>query len=316
MADGQIDHEPRAVVLGGTGFVGEALARYWANSVARPSRFLVHRSKPEWLSSSGMEVEDVDLTDPARLLAALRGHDVFINLLRPDGSGWYRGLMESLNSVFRDSGIPRCIHASSIDVYAGVREQIVDETTPPRPISPYETEHLAAEEIVLASFPETIVCRLGAVFGRGGRNLVSLAEEMRRAPQWKIALRRSLYGTRRMHLVSVETVARALVHLALSPSPLGSQIVLVTDDIDPDNNFAFVQDRLALAFRRDLPGGPAVPRSLLRLLLRLRGLPDRSVDRRFSHRRASELGLVSEAFADRLEVYAQYLAANTGRFGE
>ncbi|RWM29468.1 NAD(P)-dependent oxidoreductase [Mesorhizobium sp.] len=316
MKDEQFEHEPRAVVLGGTGFVGEAFAKYWANSAARPSRYLVHRSRPEWLDSSGMEINNISLNDPAQVLSALRGHDVLINLLRPDGSGWYRGAMESLKSVFRESGISRCIHASSIDVYAGVKDHLVDENTQPQPLSAYETEHLAVEAVMRDSFPETLVLRLGAVFGRGGRNLVGLAEEMRRAPQWKIALRRSLYGARRMHLVSVETAARALVQLSLDRKRLGSQSVLVTDDHDPDNNFAFVQDRLAAAFRRDLPRiGPTAPKSLLRVLLRLRGLPDRNIDRRFSHKRAFEMGLPSEPFADRLEKYAQHLSEQMGRYG-
>ncbi|UCI34533.1 NAD-dependent epimerase/dehydratase family protein [Mesorhizobium sp. B4-1-4] len=317
MNDERFEDEPRVVVLGGTGFVGEAFAKCWNISAVRPSRYLVHRSRPKWLDTSGVERNDVNLGDPAQMLSVLRGQDVLINLLRPDGSGWYSGAMESLKSTFRESGIRRCIHASSIDVYAGVKDHLVDEDTRPRPLSPYETEHIAVEAVMRDSFPETIVLRLGAVFGPGGRNLVSLAEEISRAPQWKIVLRRSLYGARRMHLVSVETVARALVQLSLERKRLGPQVVLVTDDHDPNNNFAFVQDRLAVAFRRNVPKiGPTAPRSLLRLLLRARGLPDRNIDRRFSHRKASELGLPSEAFVDRLEEYAQHLADDIGRYDE
>jgi len=256
-----------------------------------------------------MELAEIDLNDPDQVLNALRGHDVVVNLLRPDGSGWCRDAMERLKPIFQGSEIRRCIHASSIDVYAGVRESLIDENTRPQPISPYEIEHIGLESVMRDSFPETIVLRLGAIFGRGGRNLVSLAHEMKRAPQWKIVLRRSLYGVRRMHLVSVETVARTLLHLSLERRPPGSQVVLVTDDHDPDDNFAFVQDRLAAAFGRSLPkNGLTAPRSLLRLLLRLRGIPSGSIDRRFSNRRASELGLPSEAFGERLEEYAQLLA--------
>ncbi|WP_176477748.1 NAD-dependent epimerase/dehydratase family protein [Mesorhizobium sp. WSM3866] len=314
MNDELFEHEPRVVVLGGTGFVGEAFAGFWVNSATRPSRYLLHRSRPEWLGSSGTELTDIDLNDTAQALNALRGHDVLVSLLRPDGTGWHRDAMERLKPIFRQSGIPRCIHASSIDVYAGVKHPVVDEDTPPQPISPYETEHIAVESVMRDSFPEAIVLRLGAVFGRGGRNLVSLAQEMSRAQQWKIALRRSLYGARRMHLVSVETVARTLVQLSLERTRLGSQVVLVTDDHDPNNNFAFVQDRLAAAFGRSLPVGLTAPRSVLRLLLRLRGIPHGSIDRRFSNTKASELGLPSETFAKRLEAYAEHLADELGSY--
>src|SRR5690606_21486101 len=112
------------------------------------------------------------------------------------------------------------------------------------------------------------VLRLGAVFGAGGRNVVGFAKEMRHAPGWKLALRRALYGDRRMHLVSVETVADALVRAALAPAPLGSQVVLVTEDAAPDNNFAYVQDCLAEAFgRAALKSVPVLPRICLRLAL-------------------------------------------------
>ncbi|MER8849231.1 MULTISPECIES: NAD-dependent epimerase/dehydratase family protein [Mesorhizobium] len=309
--------EPRIVVLGGTGFVGQAFARGWANASARPSRYLLHRSRPRWLNSGETEIQHVDINDAAQVLDALRGHDVLINLLRPDGSGWYRSVVENLRPSFQESGITRCIHASSIDVYSGVEERHVREDTRPQPLAAYEREHLAVESLIRDSFPETIVLRFGAVFGPGGRNLVSLAEEMRHAPSWKIALRRSLYGARRMHLVSVETAAGSLVHLALHRNPLGSQLVLVTDDHDPNNNFAFVQDRLAAAFGRSIQGlGGTAPKSLLKFLLRSRGLPSQSIDRRFSHERAVELGLPSEAFPDRLEKYAVQLAETIGRYGE
>lgn len=312
MKDDLFEHEPRVVVLGGTGFVGEAFARFWLDSAARPSRYLLHRSRPEWLDSSRMELIEIDLNDGTQALNVLRGHDVLVSLLRPDGTGWYRDAMQGLKPIFQQSGISRCIHASSIDVYAGVTRPLVDENTVPQPVSPYETEHIAVESIMRDSFPEAIILRLGAVFGRGGRNLVSLAQEMSRARQWKIKLRRSLYGARRMHLVSVETVARTLVQLSLDRRRLGSQAVLVTDDHDPNNNFAFVQGRLAAAFGRSLPSGPTAPRSVVRLLLRLRGIPDGSIDRRFSNKKASELGLPSEPFAERLEAYAEHLANEFG----
>ena len=314
MKDELFEHEPRVAVLGGTGFVGEAFADFWANSGSRPVRYLLHRSRPAWLDANGMELTEIDLNDTAQALDILQGHDVLVSLLRPDGTGWYQDAMERLRPVFQQSKIPRCIHASSIDVYAGVRHPLVDEDTRPQPVSPYESEHLAVESVMTDSFPETIVLRLGAVFGRGGRNLVSLAQEMSRAQQWKIALRRSLYGARRMHLVSVETVARTLVHLSLERKRLGSQVVLITDDHDAHNNFAFVQDRLAAAFGRSLPkNGPTAPKSVLRLLLRLRGIPDGSVDRRFSSKKAFELGLPFEMFAERLENYAEHLANEFGR---
>ena len=273
--------------------------------------FLVHRSRPGWLDSTSMELRSIDLDDAEGLQAALAGHDVLINLLRPDGSGWYPDLLHRLKPVFAASQIKRCVHASSIDVYSRVTVPLVDETTPPHPLNAYEAEHLAAEQILSETFRETVILRLGAVFGPGGRNVVSLAREMRSAPGWKLAARRALYGDRRMHLVSVQTAASALARVALRPLPSSSRIILVTEDAHPQNNFGFVQDSLAKAFsRRSLSDVPSLPKPVLRLLMRMRKLPAASINRRFSSERACGEGIDASSFVSRLEEYARLLAAD------
>ncbi len=299
---------PRVIVLGGTGFVGKTFAQLWPTGAPRPF-YPVHRSQPDWLQTVRVVICDLAIDDPEAVLTTLRGCDVLINLLRPDGTGWYPDLMRRLKPVFSDSGIQRCIHASSIDVYAGVKDEIVDEETQPQPRSPYEEEHLAAEELLTAAFEETIVLRLGAVFGPGGRNLVNMAEEMKRAPTWKLAARRALYGDRRMHLVSVQAVTEALTRLALGRERLGSQTVLLTDDCDIRNNFAYIQSRFATAFGRAFPQNiPVLPSRLLRLALRARGLPEYGVSRRFSPAKARRMELVSPGFGEYIDAYAHELA--------
>jgi nucleoside-diphosphate-sugar epimerase len=301
-------HASSVLVLGGTGFIGRALAEQWPKASERPPLYLVHRSRPNWLESVGVPVQEIKLDDFERVASALEGGQVLVNLLRPDGSGWYPDLLRRLAPVLRRAGVRRCIHASSIDVYSGVDLPLVDESTPPHPRTSYEMEHLAAEAALMSTFPETIVLRLGAVFGRGGRNLVSLGEEMRNAPTLRLLLRRALYGRRRMHLVSVETVCSAIVRLASAHETLASQIVLLTQDADPDNNFGFVQDQLADAFGRKPLHAPVLPEVFLRLALRARGLPDTGINRRFSRERALNLGLPPGNFGGDLQVYAKSLA--------
>lgn len=303
----------RIAVLGGTGFVGRALAECWPEDAPQQPTFLVHRSRPAWLETADVEDGRISLDEPEDVRRALEGYDVLINLLRPDGSGWYPEMLRRLQPSLRKSGIRRCVHASSIDVYAGVEVGLVDEDTPPRPLAAYEMEHLAAEQTLVAAFPETVVLRLGAIFGAGGRNVVSLAEEIRSAPTWKLALRRALYGERRMHLVSVQAVRDALVRAALCGRPLGSRMFLVTDDAAPENNFAYVQDCLAEAFGRSVPRStPVLPRFCLRLALKARGLPTGGIDRRFSSRHALSLGVTSKHFGERLQSYAHLLASGEG----
>jgi nucleoside-diphosphate-sugar epimerase len=282
---------PQVAVLGGTGFLGRELLEQWPASGPRP-RFLVHRSKPDWLDSSSAQVVAVDLDDDSSLASALDGALVLVSLLRPDGTGWCRESMTRAMRVAREAGVVRCVHASSIDVYAGVREPLVDEETAARPDSDYGREHRDLELLVRDAFDDAVVVRLGAVFGPGGLNLAGLVREAAARRRRRLALRRFLYGRRRMHLVSVQYAAQALVQLASTTSdPVG--LVLVTQDDQPDNNFASVYDNVVdRAGLQPLPGVPSAPAWVLRAVLRMRKSSPYAATRRFSSQRAQAWGLV------------------------
>lgn len=306
MSSSAVAAGPPVIVLGGTGFVGRALAAGW--SAPTSPRFLVHRTMPAWLEQAGIETVRVDLEDTASLRATLNDGGTLINLIRPDGKGWYPRLVERLMPAARQSAIVRVVHASSIDVYSGATAPLVDEDTPVHPISPYEREHCEVEGIISARAPGAVILRLGAVFGPGGRNVASFANEFAHAAYLKLALRRALYGKRRMHLVSIDAVVQALIHFACRSDYRG--IVTVTQDDDPDNNFAFLQDVLAEAFgRRPLDKVPALPPAVLRLALRWRGLNPAMATRRFSAARSRVLGLDTDGFSPALRRYAHELAA-------
>ncbi|WP_204289323.1 hypothetical protein, partial [Serratia marcescens] len=82
----------------------------------------------------------------------------------------------------------------------------------------------------------------------GGRNLQAIANEVEKAPAWRLAARRSLNGSRRLHLVSLETVVQTMIQLTNADAP--PPRLIVTDDAAPENNFADVQDLLIRVFRR------------------------------------------------------------------
>ena len=300
----------RVIVLGGTGFVGKHLARRWTRSDDHPLCFLVHRSHPVWLEDMGIETCLVDLGDHCSVAAAFDGAEIIINLLRPDGKGWYPSLFERLTQLLDGTGIRRCVHTSSIDVYHGSNREYVDERTSAAPLTRHECEHVAVERILESSFPEVVVMRLGAVFGSGGRNILALADEMHDAPDWKLALRRSLYGRRRMHLVSVESVVDALAEAAFHSSQQLPHLAIVTEDAAEQNNFAFVQNILAAQFgRRLFDKTPALPAKLLRTALRFRGLPAAVATRRYSDENAASFKFEAKHFEARLRAYAAELAA-------
>lgn len=301
-------------MVGGTGFVGRQLAALWgAQRPASCLRFLLHRSQPEWIGASGHELRHVDLTDRASLTAAVDGCATLINLLRPNGDGWLDDAMAKLLPAIegRVSGV---VHASSIDVYGAAPEPFVTEATEPQPVSAYANEHYNVERRLAGSTTPSVILRLGAVFGAGGRNLLSMAEQVAREPVWKLAARRALNGKRRFHLIAVESVAEAVSMFARTPPAARTERVLVTEDVEEDNNFAFVQQRFANAFGRSVPATGTVPSFALQYALMLSGRDRASPYRRFSNAKLERLGFKpSVAFRDRIDRYAAHLAAEHER---
>ncbi|MGP1255677.1 MAG: NAD-dependent epimerase/dehydratase family protein [Kiloniellales bacterium] len=279
----------RVILLGGTGFVGRLFVQSWRQERDGELCLLLHRSTPEWTSHCGAKLREVDLSQPASVETALDGGGVLINLLRPDGSGWATTVLDNLLPRLEPAGVRHLVHASSIDVYGRSPARLIDEDSSLQPRTPYEREHHGLEGLVRDGTTAATILRLGAVFGIGSQNLLALARETAEGPSWKLALRRSLSGYRRMHLVAVENVVAALRLCVTTPTVLG-RTLLVTDDAAESNNLIDVQARLAQAFGRSVPRAPLLPAVFLRTMLGLRGRSCTDPFRRFSDGRLADVG--------------------------
>ncbi|GGE39822.1 hypothetical protein GCM10007276_16410 [Agaricicola taiwanensis] len=289
--------------------IGRALAERWPAGGCR-LRLLFHRTRPQWQRRDHVVSHRVDLQSADDLLRALDDATVVIDLLRPVGDGWRIRAAECLGEVIRRSNVRRVLHASSIDVYGACKTELVDADTPPEPVSDYAREHLAAERLAESRSVPSSVLRLGAVFGPGSKNLASLASETAKAPAWRLAARRSLNGTRRLHLVSLETVTEAILTL-IGTADTPPRLV-ITDDAAPTNNFAYAQDLLIAALQRpSVASTPVLPRSVLHAVLALRGYPPALAHRRFSATGLPEVDSTAIAyFPERLKAYIDALTAH------
>lgn len=157
-------------VIGGTGFIGRHLLE---TLTAQPTRVLVHRAQPSWLSSlSHVEAVQGDIFDPASLDRLLRGCDVLINLTgQVEGPVDHyldvnvRGSLNLSQACVRQH-VPRVIHASSALVYGDMLN--ATEDSPCQPFSPYAAMKCAAEEImrsVLGPTTQVMCFRLSNVYG-------------------------------------------------------------------------------------------------------------------------------------------------------
>ncbi|MFJ3076113.1 NAD-dependent epimerase/dehydratase family protein [Pseudomonas sp. NPDC087029] len=305
----------KLVVIGGSGFVGRHLLACKGSLAGVEMIYAVHRSEPDWLIASSVQVERFDVNETHSLESILSPGCTVINLLRPDGSGWFDGAIANILDACKGARIKRYVHVSSIDVFGSAPDAVVDASTPIDPRTPYEREHAAAEARVRnvpAQCFEALVLRLGAVFGVGGLNITSFVDEVAHAPLWKLALRRLLYGQRRMHLVSVERVVQTLLFVSQVPLIRQGEVVLVTDDACTDNNFGFLQDALLQAFARPSLGRlPHLPPAALAVLLRMRKISNANPMRRFRETRLAEWGQPEAAdFNLQLQRYVAVLRAS------
>jgi NADH dehydrogenase len=119
----------RVVLLGGTGFVGRALAdrlRADGHAVLVPSRNLArHRDRQ---LAPGVELRQGNVHDPAVLRACFAGADAVVNLVGilnergDDGRGFRRAHVELTRSVIaacEQAGVPRLLQMSALNAGRG-----------------------------------------------------------------------------------------------------------------------------------------------------------------------------------------------------
>jgi NADH dehydrogenase len=160
----------RIVVLGGSGFVGSALAARLAgdgHDVVVPTRSR-ERSRHLILLPT-VDVVETDVLDPAQLAAVVRGADAVVNLvgiLNESGRDTFArvhvDLARSTIAACRAGGVPRLLHMSALNA---------DPAGPSR----YLRSKGEAENLVAASALAWTVFRPSVIFGQGDSFLTLFA---------------------------------------------------------------------------------------------------------------------------------------------
>ena len=169
------------LITGGCGFIGCNLARRLVSEGVSVRVFdNLSRGSMRFIDGVGVEVVVGDVLEPDSIARAMKGIDRVIHLAA------YGSVMESIENPlinFRinaqgtlnvlhaahDAGVSRLVFASTGGAIMGDTPPPVDETSVPRPISPYGASKLCGEAYCQAyagSFDlETIVLRFGNVYG-------------------------------------------------------------------------------------------------------------------------------------------------------
>ncbi len=161
------------LLIGGTGFVGGALARRLAGAdffLTLPTR------RPERVRHLALlptaRLVQADVHDEATLQRLMAGQDVVISLvgmLRGDFQRGHAELPAKIGRAAQAAGIPRLIHISSLGAAADAP-------------STYLTTKAAGEAALKSAYPEATIFRPSVIFGRGDSFLTLFARLLKLAP--------------------------------------------------------------------------------------------------------------------------------------
>ena len=245
------------------------------------------------------------------LLPLLEPDCVVVNLAYLGSGSEAENLLAAQNliAVCRERKVRRIIHCSTAVVVGQTTSNVVTEQTPPQPQTAYELAKYKLEKLFLeqaSDFCEVVLLRPTAVFGPGGKNLLKLADDLNYQSPLINYLKSSLFGKRRMNLVSIDNVIAALELLIFSDKNLNRETFIISDDEFETNNFSDVETFLLKRFgKKRIPRLP-IPDIFLTVLLKF--FSKTNVPRRlYDSSKIKSLGLQKPlSFNAGLEQFAQW----------
>jgi uncharacterized protein YbjT (DUF2867 family) len=233
---------PKALVLGGTGFVGrhvcEKLQRAgW--SVTVPTRRAVNAASVQHLPR--LTVIEADVHDPAALARLLPGHDAVVNLvaiLHGSEAAFERTHVElprKIAAACLASGVRRLVHVSALGV---------SEDGPAK----YQRSKAQGEALLRAAGLDLTVLRPSVIFGAGDRFLNLFAQLQALFPVMPLA-----GAAARFQPVWVEDVASAVVACLRDATTVGHTFDCAGPDV------LTLADLVRLAGRHGSRARPVLP---------------------------------------------------------
>ncbi|MDR3440341.1 NAD(P)-dependent oxidoreductase [Telmatospirillum sp.] len=145
------------LVLGASGFIGRQVtaalaASGWATPIAAGRHLAL-----------GQSCLRLDITDEAALMRALDGVDDVVNCMAGAPAAMARGC-KTLFRAAEASGRPMIVHLSSMAVYGDVAGPVDETAAINDSQGPYAAAKLVGERLA-ASYPRSVVLRLGCVYG-------------------------------------------------------------------------------------------------------------------------------------------------------
>lgn len=283
-------------ITGATGFLGRHLVSECISQGRFKLRLLTRdRNAFEYVSSDKVNILEGDMLKPESLKDFLQPDSTLIHLAFIDND-WNANIeaVFNLTKAVKQSGVKRVVHCSTAEVIGFHAKGVVTEETMPAPKGEYQKTKYRVEEILhteLLPNVELAILRPTEIIGPGGQGLQKMIKRLRNERSYKNYLYHCIFKSRRFNYVNVYNIVAALILLASTPIIQMGEIYNVSDDDDPDNNYAAVEKIIqsSLNYKHEYSFDIGLSRSFLSLLFKI--LPNKSPPNRvYSHSKISSLG--------------------------
>jgi nucleoside-diphosphate-sugar epimerase len=266
-------------VTGASSFIGTHLLEHLLPQEEVSLRLLINRNVNVPIARSGrISIQQGNMLKPETLRGFVETGCVVVNLAYLDGCPPEENILaiENLLKSCMEAGVRRLVHCSTAVVAGRTHVRKITETTGANPVTEYEVTKERIEKLILEKSKglfEAVILRPTAVFGRGGQNLIKLAENLRSGNRIINYLKSCIHQYRRMNLVYIDNVVAALLFLIRTRLNVDGEVFIISDDEDSSNNYHDVEEYLMSRLNcRRYPFLPVpIPFPVLKTLLRIVG---------------------------------------------
>ncbi len=304
-------------ITGGTGYIGRHLVRHFLKAGDVRVKILTRTMPVTGIYEDlgpNVEVTVGDLHHIGSLTRFLEPRCTVVHLAYLQSSGESENLSATSNllAACNVAGVKRLIHCSTAAVVGQTKAHTVSETTPCLPTSNYGVTKLKIEDAIVAAQSDSldvVILRPTAVFGEGGGSLKKLLSDLIAGKNVRNYLKSSLFGDRRMNLVYVENVVAAIGFMSSFPKNFCGGIYIISQDEDPRNNFADVEEffRRTLSLQDYMLPKLPIPLTVLSWVLKFLNRNDADPTRNYDSGKLLSLGFVRPIdFPTGLKIYTDW----------
>lgn len=226
-------------VFGASGFIGRHMVKEFGFDVISPVTRNIRQGTDKgcWF--------EADILSPQSLGKILTPGSVVVNLAYSANVPAVENIKMAKNLVQAclRAKVSRLVHCSTAVVAGANVSPVIDENSECFPSTVYERNKHDIEKIFTGAVScdlSVYILRPTAVVGPGGQNLNKLLSEILEGNNLVNFIRSSVHGKRKLNLVPVKDVVRALFHLGTHPS-IPSGVYICSADDDPCNRYDSVE---------------------------------------------------------------------------